>query len=120
MLGRGFPSESESRTVLDIIRATGFVTSWRGSYQLVSELSSSLRFILSFLFIFLFLFFVKKKKKEFKFGSGSFTTGNSDLGFFFVFVFQYIVCFLRFRFSVFSCSCQSVLFIRYLGIQNPI
>ena len=56
----------------------------------------------------------------FKFGSGSFTTGNSDLGFFFVFVFQYIVCFLRFRFSVFSCSCQSVLFIRYLGIQNPI
>ena len=82
MLGRGFPSESESRTVLDIIRATGFVTSWRGSYQLVSELSSSLRFILSFLFI----FFVsvlrqKKKKKEFKFGSGSFTTGNSDQGF---------------------------------------
>ena len=35
MLGRGFPSESESRTVLDINCATGFVTSWRGSYHIL-------------------------------------------------------------------------------------
>ena len=38
VLGRGFPSESDCRTVLGIVLVSGFVTGWRGSYQIVPAL----------------------------------------------------------------------------------